>query len=154
MTILSYSPLDSAFNLTSASISAQYANVKKINESVINQVNNLQQPTQQVQPVQQPVKQPIQQPVEKKVVSNNDYETMFLEVIKNPGFDKLFMKYIDLIKPDFNSMKYTNGFNNTQNIIPKEGFGNNKNVLTRTQKYIIFFVVSFFVYILFSILFK
>jgi len=148
MTILSYSPLDSAFNLTSASISAQYANVKKINDSVIDKVNNLQEPIQQVQKAQ-----PAQKPVE-KVISNNDYETMFLEVIKNPDFDKLFMKYIDLIKPDFNSMKYTNGFNNTQNIIPKEGFGNNKNVLTRTQKYIIFFVVSFFVYILFSILFK
>ena len=152
MTILSYSPLESAFNLTSASISAQYADVKKINDSVIDKVNNIQQPVEQ--PIQKPVQQPVQQPLE----NNNDYESMFLQVIKNPDFDKLFMKYIDLIKPDFNSMKYTNGFNipksNIPNIPQKEAFGNNKNVLTRTQKYIIFFVVSFFVYILFSILFK
>jgi hypothetical protein len=151
---LSYAPLNDAFNITTESIIKQQNEINSLKQNLIN--NN--QPVIKTESVikTEPVVQVPNNNTEQKSTFSavqeepESFETTFLKLIKNPNFDDLFFKYINTFKPDLLKKNYINGISEIKSN-SKETFGNNNSPVTN---YIIFFIISAFVYLLLFLLFK
>ena len=139
---LNFSSLNDAFNIGTDTINS----IVKTQQELINKSSfkTIEEP-----PVPTPAK--TVENIPESDVENN-FDLLFLKLVKNPKFEDTIVKYINILKPDLlknmcsleiNGIT-TNSHNNN----------NNDNIQKIAFNYMVFFVVSVFIYLYLTILFK
>ena len=138
---LNFSSLNDAFNITTDSINS----IVKTQQDLINKSS-----FKTIEESPEPLPQKIENNQESD--SENNFDLLFLKLVKNPKFEDTIVKYINIFKPDLlknmcsleiNGIT-TNSHNNN----------NNDNIQKIAFNYMVFFVVSVFIYLYLTILFK
>jgi hypothetical protein len=169
---LSFSPLGEAFNITPEILLKQQSDIANIKNLINNPKLPINPPLPEVDVISNPINEPINGPISNPInepinrpfsstsrpvqgVSNfgsvettegsESFETLFLKLMKNPNFDELFMKYIKLFKPDLLKETLING---------KSNFGNGNGNNNALVNYIIFFLLSCFIYVILTVILK
>jgi len=148
---LGFSSLNDAFNIGTDTINS----IVKTQQDLINKSSfkTIEEPSQSSLKTVENIPS-IQYTTPANVQDDNDFDLLFLKLVKNPKFEDTLFKYISIFKPDLIKNICNFGMNglNRNNNIKKSRYTNSHNKIP--FNYMIFFVVSMFLYIFFNMLFK